>query len=166
MRFYILLLLVFLGGCGYSPSAKFAKAVMGEKISTSVVISELDPQNTVIIKDAVDRAVIEVFQASLTDRASSTSHLDINMAPPVYTPIAYDNQGFIVSYRMQVSLQIIQTKNGTSTPYSTRGFYDFNIEPNAIVTDKDRFTAIDNASQRAIRAFISQVAAKGARELK
>lgn len=65
----LFLVMLLFTACGYTPSAKFSRAVVGESISTSVVISAIDPENTVVIKDAVDAAIIEVFHASLTDKS-------------------------------------------------------------------------------------------------
>ncbi|MCK9454363.1 MAG: LPS assembly lipoprotein LptE [Sulfurimonas sp.] len=160
------LTLLILSGCGYKSSAKFSRDVMGEKISTSVVISSIDPQNTVIIKDAVDRAIIEVFQASLVSRAESQTHLVLKMGTPSYSPIVYDENGYVISYRMSISLNIIKQTNGTSKSYNTKGFHDFSVAPNAIVTDQDRFEAIGFAAQRAINSFVAQVSAEGARAKK
>ena len=162
----LLSLIFFLGGCGYAPNAKFSRDVMGEKISTSVVISAEDPQNTVVIKDAVDKAVIEVFQASLTTKEASDSHLVIQMNKPIYTPVVYDENGYITGYRMSVVLHIVRNSKGASKKYQTQGFHDFSVAPNAIVTDQDRFNAIGFAAQRAIRAFVAQVSAEGARAKK
>jgi hypothetical protein len=159
-------LLFLVGGCGYAPNAKFSRDVMGEKISTSVVISAEDPQNTVVIKDAVDKAVIEVFQASLTTKEASDSHLVIQMNKPIYTPIVYDENGYITGYRMSVVLHIQRDSKGVLKKYQTGGFHDFSVAPNAIVTDQDRFNAIGFAAQRAIRAFVAQVSAEGARAKK
>jgi hypothetical protein len=159
-------LLFLVGGCGYAPNAKFSRDVMGEKISTSVVISAEDPQNTVVIKDAVDKAVIEVFQASLTTKEASDSHLVIQMNKPIYTPVVYDENGYVTGYRMSVVLHIVRDSKGVSRKYQTQGFHDFSVAPNAIVTDQDRFNAIGFAAQRAIRAFVAQVSAEGARAKK
>lgn len=152
-----------INACGYKPSAKFSRDTMGEKISTSVVISAEDPENTVIIKDAVDRAIIEVFQASLVSKTLSDTHLILTMGTPSSTPIVYDENGFIIGYRMKISLSITSLHNGITKTYSASGHYDFSVEPNAIVTDQERFEAIDFSSQRAIRSFIAQVSAEGAR---
>ncbi len=152
-----------MSGCGYKSSAKFSREVMGERISTSVIISSEDPQNTVIIKDAVDRAVIEVFQASLVSKANSQTHLLLKMGTPSYAPIVYDENGYVIGYRMSVLLNIIKHTNGTLKSYNTRGFHDFSVAPNAIVTDQDRFEAIGFAAQRAIKSFVAQVSAEGAR---
>ncbi len=168
MRIVLLLslVLVAVSGCGYKPSAKFSREVMGEKISTSVIISSIDPQNTVLIKDAVDRAIIEVFQASLVSKNKSQTHLVLKMGKPSYSPIVYDENGYVTGYRMSVSLSIIKHTNGESKSYSTRGFHDFSVAPNAIVTDQDRFEAIGYAAQRAIKSFVAQVSAEGARAKK
>ncbi len=159
----LFLALAILGGCGYKPSAKFARDIVGEKVSTNVIISLEDPQNTVLIKDAVDKAVIEVFQASLVDRTVSDSHLVIKLISPAYSPIVYDENGFVTGYRMSVTLNIIRHAKDESKSYNTKGYYDFSVAPNAIVTDQERFEAIEFAAQRAINAFVAQVSAQGAR---
>ncbi|MCK9474161.1 LPS assembly lipoprotein LptE [Sulfurimonas sp.] len=164
--FLLFLLIIVLSGCGYKSSAKFSRAVMGERISTNVIISSMDPQNTVIIKDAVDRAIIEVFQASLVSRAESQTHLELKMGDPSYSPVVYDENGYVIAYRMSVSLNITKHTNGASKSYNTRGFHDFSVAPNAIVTDQDRFEAIGFAAQRAISSFVAQVSAEGARAKK
>jgi len=143
----LLLVSIFIGGCGYSPSAKFSRDTLGEKISTSVIISAQDPQNTVVIKDAVDRAIIEVFQASLVSREHSDTHLVLTMSTPRYAPIVYDENGFVIGYRMSVVLKIVKHTNGASKSYTTKGFYDFSVAPNAIVTDQDRFEAIGQGNR-------------------
>ncbi|PHS57392.1 MAG: hypothetical protein COB17_06280 [Sulfurimonas sp.] len=161
----ILLLLVLFNfvGCGYTPSSKFARQTLGEKISTSVVISALDPENTVLIKDAVDSSLIQVFHSSLVDKNISDTHLVLKMSEPLYTPIIYDSNGYIIGYRMSITLFISRYHNGVSTKYTTRGNFDFKVAPNAVVTDKDRFDAIKVSAEKAIRAFIAQVSAEGAR---
>jgi hypothetical protein len=164
--FFSLLVVVFFVSCGYKPSAKFARDTLGEKISTDIVISMQDPENTVIIKDAVDEAVLEVFHASLTDREHSDSHLVLSISEPVYVPVVYDKDGFVVGYRMSLILNIIRYKDGKSKRYVTSGTYDFEIAPNAVVTDKERFDAIRFSAQKAIRAFVSQISAEGARNNK
>ena len=162
----LLFVLLLLSACGYTPSAKFARSVLSDKISTSVVVSALDPENTVIIKDAVDRAIIEVFQASLVSRSESDTHLTLTMGNPGYSPIEYDQNGFVIGYRMSIVLGIKSSRNGVIKNYSARGFHDFSVAPNSIVTDQDRFEAISFSTQRAIKAFLAQVSADGARTTK
>jgi len=155
---------IVLIGCGYKPSAKFAREVVGERVSTNVIVSLQDPQNTVLIKDAVDKAIIEVFQTSLVDKSISDTHLVIKLISPAYSPIVYDENGFVTGYRMSVTLNISRDKKNSETKiYNTRGFYDFFVAPNSIVTDQERFQAIEYAAKKAINAFVAQVSAEGAR---
>ncbi|NCO01360.1 MAG: hypothetical protein GW906_05995 [Epsilonproteobacteria bacterium] len=158
-----LLILTLFSACGYQPSSKFSRSVVGEKISTSVVISVQDPENTVIIKDAVDSAIIEVFHASLTNRAEAQTHLDLSIGIPSYTPVQYNRDGYVIAYRMSITLNIIRHHNGLSKAYSASGTYDFAVVPNAVVTDQERFDAIKFSASKAILSFIAQVSAEGAR---
>lgn len=164
-----LLLLLFgalIGGCGYKPSAKFSREIVGEKVSTNVIVSLQDPENTVLIKDALDRAVIEVFRTSLVEKSISDTHLVIKILSATHAPIVYDENGFVIGYRMSVVLNITRESKNDSKSYHARGFYDFAVAPNAIVTDQDRFEAIESASQKAINSFVAQVSAQGARAKK
>lgn len=163
MRLFGLVLVLFLlSGCGYAPASKFARVVVGDKISTSVVISAVDPQNTVIIKDAVDKAIIETFRASLVDKDSSDTHLVISISNPSYSPIVYDEHGYVTGYRMNLVLSIARdTKDGKIKNYSTKGSYDFSIQPNSIISDQQRFEAINVGASRAINAFVAKVSADG-----
>ena len=159
--FLVTLFLLDISGCGYRPSAKYARVVLGKKISTSVIISAQDPANTVIIKDAVDQALIEVFHASLTNRKHSDSHLILSISDPIYAPVQYDTNGFIISYRATITLGVTRISQNIQKKYTTIGTYDFTIVPNAVLTDQQRFDAIKFSSLKAINAFVAQVSAEG-----
>jgi hypothetical protein len=159
--FLVTLFLLEVSGCGYKPSAKYAREVLGRKISTSVVISAQDPANTVIIKDSVDQALIEVFHASLTKRKYSDSHLILAITEPKYTPIQYDSNGFIIAYRATITLGVTRISKDIKKKYTTKGTYDFSIVPNAVLSDQQRFDAIKYSSLKAIDAFVAQVSAEG-----
>jgi hypothetical protein len=150
-------------GCGYKPSSKYSREVVGEKISTSVVISAQDPENTVIIKDAVDEAIIEIFHASLTSKHYSDTHLTISISPPRYSPIQYNADGYIIGYRATITLGIQRQTGDINKNYKTSGTYDFSIAPNAVVTDQERFDAIKFSSIKAIASFVATVSAEGSR---
>jgi hypothetical protein len=155
------ILLINLSSCGYKPSAKYAREVLGRKISTSVVISAQDPANTVIIKDAVDQSLIEVFHASLTDRKYSDSHLILSISEPTYTPVQYDANGYVIAYRATIHLGVTRISQDIQKKYNTTGTYDFSIVPNAVLTDQERFDAIKYSALKAISSFIAQISAEG-----
>jgi len=158
------LLLTLLSGCGYLPSSKEARKVVGENVSTEVRISMTDPENTVVLKDALDEAVIQRFQTDLRHHKKSTTHLIINLKNVGFSALQYDNNGYIISYRTTINLVITkQTKNFTKN-YVAKGNYDFRIDPNAIITDQQRFEAIQKSAAKALDSFVAQVAAEGSRQ--
>ena len=164
MRYFLpitLIIAIFFSACGYKPSSIYAREVIGEKVSTSIIISSADPENSVIIKDAVDSAIISIFHSSLTDRKDSTTHLIMSLKTPNYVPIEFDNNGFVVAYRMSLILKIKKIRNGISKIYISKGTHDFSITPNAIVTDQERFEAIKFSAQKAINSFIAQTSIDG-----
>jgi hypothetical protein len=148
-------------GCGYTSTAHYAQSVVGKSVSTEVLISMEDPQNTVIIKDAVDTAVITKFRTSLTSKNASQTHLKIKIASVTFSPLRYDTNGYVTTYRTTVNMGINRNTLGKSKGYSTSGMYDFDIEPNAIISDQARFSAISLSAQKAIDVFIAQIAAEG-----
>ncbi len=134
---------------------------MGDRVSTEVKISMVDPQNTVIIKDALNRAIITRFKSSLVDRDSSSMHLDIKLRRVTFVPLVYDSNGFIITYRTKITLDILRTSKDIVKNYSVKGNYDFKIEPNAVISDQARFNAIEQSADRALNSFIAIIAAEG-----
>ena len=162
MKYWILIALALFSGCGYQPASHYAKSIVGESVSTEVVISMEDPQNTVIIKDAVDMAVITRFRTSLASKNISQTHLKIAIGSVSFTPLRYDTNGYVITYRTTVVMSIERIRGDKRELYFAHGIYDFAIEPNAIITDQARFEAIRQGSQKGIDSFIAQVAAQGA----
>jgi len=162
MKYWILIALILFSGCGYQPASHYAKSIVGESVSTEVVISMEDPQNTVIIKDAVDMAVITKFRTSLVPKYTSQTHLKIAIGSVGFTPLRYDTNGYVITYRTSVIMSIERVSGDKKALYTTQGIYDFAIEPNAIITDQARFEAIRQGAQKGIDSFIAQVAAQGA----
>lgn len=158
----LVLIVQLITACGYQPSSKFSRDVLGQKISTSVTISAQDPENTVLIKDAVDSAIVESLQASLVSRNQSDTHLALSISAPSYYPIQYDANGFVITYRMSVALNIIRYTKGEAKKYLTKGTHDFSVVANAVITDKERFDAIKFSASKAINEFISKISAEGA----
>jgi len=163
-KLFLSFLLIFFVSCGYKPSSKYARSVVGEKVSTSIIISAQDPENTVVIKDAVDSAIIKVFQASLVPRNYGDSHLEFSISPPTYSPIQYDSNGYIIGYRATIILSILRFTKDRQKRYTTKGTYDFTIDANAVVTDQQRFDAIEESATKAIASFVAQISAEGSRK--
>ncbi len=160
----LLLLLTLLNGCGYKPSSKEAKKVMGESVSTEIVISMTDPENTVVLKDALDEAVIRRFQTNLRHRKDAATHLKIELQSVGFSALQYDSNGYVISYRTTINLEVTRITTELTKHYFAVGYYDFTISPNAIITDQQRFDAIASSATKALDSFVAQVAAEGARK--
>ncbi len=155
-------ILLFATSCGYRPIGIATTPILEGSISTYVKISMRDPDNTVLLKDALDRAVVQSFKSSLTDKDSAKTHLIISLENSEFIPIRYDKNGYIVSYRAIISLHILRTTSNKTKSYHTEGSYHFNIEPSAIISDRSRFEAIDQGAQKALDSFVAQVVSEGA----
>jgi len=148
-------------GCGYRPTSHYTREVTGESISTHIVISMQDPENTVLLKDALNAAVVNRFRSRLTERADAQTHLTIALRDTHFEPIRYDTNGFVVAYRALITLDIDRETEGKTRHYRTEGSHQFSIEPNAIISDYVRFEAIRAGAEKALNSFVAEVAAEG-----
>ena len=156
-------LFTFIVGCGYRPTSHYVKPVLDESVSTRVVISMKDPDNTVLLKDALNEAVVNRFRTRLTDEGHAKTHLTIALRDTRFIPIRYDTNGYIIAYRAIIRLDIDRTTGGKTKRYHAKGSYQFTIEPNAIISDYVRFEAIKFGSEKALDSFVAQVASEGIR---
>lgn len=159
MRTALFLLLLIWSGCGYKPTSLYTKEVLGDKIYTEVAISLEDPENTVLIKDAINEAVVSKFQAKLADIDQADSKLYISLSRVSFVPIQYDKNGYVIAYKTYVGLttRYVDRKNKSHKIYTT-GDYDFPIEANSLISDTKRFDAIKNAGEKALDAIRSKIA--------
>jgi len=151
-------------GCGYQPSSHESRKVMGESVSTEVVISLADPENTVVLKDALDEAVIRRFQTNLRRHNSAQTHLIISLQSVDFSALQFDSNGYITAYRTTINLAVTRETGTLTKRYNAVGNYDFTISPNAIITDQQRFDAISKSATKALDSFIAQVASEGTRQ--
>lgn len=159
-RIIALSLAVLMSGCGYRPTSHLVRPVLHERVSTEIIISMQDPDNTVLLKDALDEAVVNRFRTSLVDRRQAQTHLRVILKKVRFLPIQYDVNGYIVAYRAIIPLDIDRTTQDRSRRYHTQGSYQFSIEPNAIISDQARFDAIRFGAQKALDSFVAQVASE------
>ncbi|MDR1460179.1 MAG: LPS assembly lipoprotein LptE [Campylobacteraceae bacterium] len=161
--FYLLSLLLLIG-CGYKPSAHFAKSVLGDRVYIYVAMSREDPQNTVLIKDAVSSAFIDKFGSQIVAKEFADTLLSITFQSITFRPLVYDKNGYVISYKTIANLKIdYELFSGEKGTVVTSGDYDFPIAADSIISDTKRFEAIRYASEDAIDEFTATVALKGLR---
>ncbi len=163
MRFFIsLFILVWLSGCGYKPLSSISKNILGNKIYAHVKISTQDPRNTVLLQDAVNEAIVSRLGDSLVSKNLAQTTLDIKIKSVDFRPIIYDKNGYVISYKTKVVLDIVTTyENGKNYFYKAQGEYDFPIEANSVISDTKRFQAIKNSSSQALDEYIVNTSMQG-----
>ena len=57
----ILLLAFFIVGCGYKPSSVAARDILGSSVWIDVIISKIDPESSVVIKDGIKSALTRII---------------------------------------------------------------------------------------------------------
>ena len=157
---FILLVMV---GCGYKPSLYYTKKILGDKIYAQVYIDIKDPENSVLIKDAINEAIVSKFKSKIVDKKDiANTLLYVKFKSKSFIPIAYDKDGYVVAYKTKVVLNIAYVdKTGKKDSFDVSGTYDFPIEANSVISDTKRFEAIKFASYKAISEFISKISVKG-----
>jgi len=162
MKFLFLLIPFLLISCGYKPSSVYTKKVLGNNIHVSANISRTDPKNSVLIKDAVNEAVVGRFDSKLANKKDADTDLIINIGSVSFTALSYDQDGYVISYKAKVILNTTyKTSSGRSRSFSTTGEFDFPIEANSVISDTKRFEAIKFAASDAINEIISRIAIIG-----
>ncbi|WOE70317.1 LPS assembly lipoprotein LptE [Hydrogenimonas thermophila] len=160
--FNIILFAIVLSGCGYKPMTEYTKKVFTDKVYVDVDVYLRDPENAVLVKDALNEAVISRFNAKLTSKKSATTQLKVKFERVSFSPIQYDSNGYAIFYRAKVTLNISYIVNGKKGFEKVVGYYDFPIEPNAVISDAKRFEAIRFGAEKAIDSFVSLMSMRGA----
>ncbi len=158
----IIFFMFLINGCGYKPTYQYAKKVMGEGIYVDTKVSLIDPQNSVLITDALREAVISKFHSNLTSKDKADSWMQTTLNSINFQPIQYDNNGYVIAYKTIVTLKTkYHDKNKKIRVINTTGDYDFSIEANSVISDNKRFEAIKFASIKAMDELISKISIKG-----
>lgn len=159
-----LVVLLWLGGCGYKPSSYYAKEALGDTIYTEVSISRQDPRNSVLINDAINEAIVSRFGAKLSTKERADTILKVRIDSLSFSPTIYDKYGYVNAYKTSVVLSFTyEAKDKKVEKLTASGEYDFFIATNSIISDTNRYEAIKAASSEALDEFISKIAIKGLR---
>jgi len=163
LRHLLLLpLILFFVSCGYKPTMIYSKEVLGDNIYVEVKTSLKDPENTVLIRDALNEAVITRFRSRIVPRKNASSQLVMSLKRVTFLPIQYDKNGYVIAYKTYVTLSTrYSDKDHHQSVINSTGDFDFAIESNSVISDTKRFEAIKNASYKAIDDFISKLSIKG-----
>jgi len=150
-----------LSGCGYKPMTEYSRKVFTDKVYVDVDVYLRDPENAVLVKDALNEAVVSRFGGKIVSKSDATTKLRVKFDRVNFSPIQYDSNGYAIFYRAKVTLNIFYNSNGQKGQERVTGYYDFPIEPNAVISDSKRFEAIRFGAQKALDSFVSRIAMRG-----
>lgn len=158
-----LLLLVFIlfTACGYRPSTSYAQKLIGQNVYTEVDVSLSDPENAVLIKDALNMALQTRLKRKVAKEKNADSTILVTYKNIRFIPLQYDKNGYVVFYQAHVTLDFTFKKAKTLETRSIVGRFEFPILPSAIISNDVRFKAIEKGSLKALDEFISYLAVKG-----
>ncbi|MDO7253425.1 LPS assembly lipoprotein LptE [Helicobacter cappadocius] len=164
MRAFVFLgIFLFFCGCGYFPSAYYAQKVLGDSVYVKLIVNLPNPENSVQLKDALNRAVISRFQSTLASQKDADSIITIEITDVTDTSIATNEQGFTTFYRAFAYVTFTYAnKRGQSETFKNTGYYDYAVSlENPLTTYNNRFYAIEQATNQTIDKFITQVSYQG-----
>ena len=160
---FLLSLLIFalVNGCGYRPSSHVVKKVFGDRVYTKVDVSLATPENSVLTKDALNKALRTRLKTIVTRKENADSMLSVMYENITFIPLQYDKNGYVVEYQVNMKLKFTFEKDGKIEIRRTIGRYEFPISPTAIIAYDVQFKAIERSSVKALDQFFAYIAAKG-----
>jgi len=158
--FSFLLLAFGLIGCGYKPSTTYTTPLLGKQIATDVEIDVKNPTESVFLKDALNEAVLSVFNAKVNQNSNTKLKLVVNSSR--ISVLDYDKNGYPILYRASSSITAYITDlNGSSSSYRGSGSYDFSLLKDSVLSDNLRNNAIKESFLRALQEIEFKIAQKG-----
>ena len=153
--------ILFLTACGYKPSSQYTKKIIGERVYTEVEVSFSDPENAVLIKDALNKALYSRLKSKATRKKHADSSIYVVYDNIRFVPLQYDKNGYIVYYQAYTTVGFTFLKGKIKEEKSIVGRYEFPIRPSAIISNDLRLKAIEKGSLKALDQFIAYLSAKG-----
>ena len=160
---FLLSLVIFalICGCGYRPSSHFAKKVFGDRVYTKVDVSLATPENSVLTKDALNKALRTRLKTIVTRKEDADSMLSVMYEKVSFIPLQYNRNGYVVEYQVNLGLKFTFEKDGKIETKRTIGRYEFPILPSAIISYDVQLKAIEQSSVKALDQFFAYITAKG-----
>ena len=161
----VLLTLTFcfftLTGCGYKPTTHYAKKELSGKVFVKLFIDLKDPQNSILIKDAINKLLAHKLESKLVyDESLADTIMNLKINSVKMTELQYDADGYNNLYRATVSINVKYNKKAEelSKSFTVSGEDDFSLGSSTTISDTKRFEAIKNASDEALDEVLSKIA--------
>lgn len=159
---FTIFLTLFLTACGYRPATIYAKQELRGNVFVKLNVSLEDPRNSVLIKDAVTKILIQKIGSNLVDNekeADVIMNLEINSVS--LSTLQYDVNGFNQLYKATVVIGVKYFRKDNDNKvksFSVDGEHDFAVGKGASINDSQRFDALTKASDKAVTEILSRIA--------
>ncbi|WP_152058061.1 LPS assembly lipoprotein LptE [Aliarcobacter butzleri] len=147
--------------CGYKPSTYYAKKEMEGNVYVKLDVSLVDPRNSVLVKDAVTKILIQKLDSNLVDKEKDADVvMNLGISSVNLSALQYDAKGYNKLYKAQVFIRVdyYRKENGIKKSFTVDGEYDFAVDIGGTITDANRYDAITKASDQAISEVVSRIA--------
>ena len=154
-------LALFITACGYKPTSYYAKEEIKGNVFANVSISLEDPKNSVLIKDAVYKLLIQKLDANIVEKESLADVvLNVNLNSVSMSALQYDKEGYNKLYRalIVINFEYFKKSDGIRKHFTVDGEYNFSVDDGTTITDSKRFEAISLASDKALSEVLSKIA--------
>jgi hypothetical protein len=159
-------IIIFLG-CGYKPSAYYVDKVLGKRIYATVKTVIQEPENSLLIEDALKEALKTRLNVDFVSKKNAESELEISLKKLKFRPLQHDEYGYVILYRVEITLKAKHKyyKNGVPkiSFYNLEGFYEFPIssQKSSSISLSLKFDAIKYSALKALDTLIPKLALKG-----
>ncbi|MCT7564768.1 LPS assembly lipoprotein LptE [Aliarcobacter butzleri] len=147
--------------CGYKPSTYYAKKEMEGNVYVKLDVSLVDPRNSVLVKDAVTKILIQKLDSNLVDKEKDADVvMNLEISSVNLSALQYDAKGYNKLYKAQVFIRVdyYRKENGIKKSFTVDGEYDFAVDIGGTITDANRYDAITKASDQAVSEVVSRIA--------
>ncbi|RZV15968.1 hypothetical protein D3M61_01380 [Aliarcobacter butzleri] len=147
--------------CGYKPSTYYAKKEMEGNVYVKLDVSLVDPRNSVLVKDAVTKILIQKLDSNLVDKEKDADIvMNLGISSVNLSALQYDAKGYNKLYKAQVFIRVdyYRKENGIKKSFTVDGEYDFAVDIGGTITDANRYDAITKASDQAVSEVVSRIA--------
>ncbi|WP_027327164.1 LPS assembly lipoprotein LptE [Helicobacter pametensis] len=165
MRFFALVWLIFLVGCGYQPISYYTSSAFGKSVYVEIKIHPDFPRAGVSLKNELNHALLARLHLELASKEEAQSVIEAEVSNLKFDMIAQDAQGFANHYRanVQVTLtykdldeQEYKMVLGASSDYAA------SETMTSVAIEKAQLEAINSALRSIVDQFVSKIFYQGA----
>lgn len=155
----LVLFILSFSACGYKATSFYAKKSVGENVYVDLSVNVEDPKNSVLIKDAMNKLLITRLGSKLVKvRAEANTIMFVKLNSVSMSEIQYDEDGYTQLYRATANINVKVFSNKVLKTFNVSGTYDFSVDDSDTISEASRFSAIKNASNKAMELVLSKLA--------